>query len=60
MLRLFLTFLLGVITLYSEAQSRFTIVELNTENLFDARHDTLKNDYEFLPNSARHWTRAKY
>ena len=60
MLRLLLTFLLGVITLYSEAQSRFTIVELNTENLFDARHDTLKNDYEFLPNSPRHWTRAKY
>ena len=60
MLRLLLTFLLGVIPLYSEAQSRFTIVELNTENLFDARHDTLKNDYEFLPNSPRHWTRAKY
>lgn len=60
MLRLLLTFLLGVITLYSEAQSRFTIVELNTENLFDARHDTLKNDYEFLPTSPRHWTRTKY
>jgi len=37
-----------------------TIVELNAENLFDTRHDTLKNDYEFLPDSPRHWTRTKY
>ena len=44
----------------SVAQSRLTIVELNTENLFDTRHDTLKNDYEFLPDSPRHWNRTKY
>ncbi len=42
------------------AQTRLTIVELNAENLFDTRHDTLKNDYEFLPDSPRHWTRTKY
>ena len=27
----------------------FTIVSYNCENLFDCRHDSLKNDYEFLP-----------
>ena len=60
MTRLLLTFLLSLMTLYSIAQNRLTIVELNAENLFDARHDTLKNDYEFLPTSPRHWTRTKY
>ena len=42
------------------AQTRLTIVELNAENLFDTQHDSLKNDYEFLPDSPRHWTRTKY
>lgn len=60
MTRLLLTFLLSLMSLYSIAQNRLTIVELNAENLFDARHDTLKNDYEFLPTSPRHWTRTKY
>lgn len=36
--------------------SFFTFVELNCENLFDTRHDSLKNDTEFLPTSAHHWT----
>lgn len=27
----------------------FTIVSYNCENLFDCRHDSLKNDWEFLP-----------
>ena len=29
--------------------SLLTFVELNCENLFDKRHDSLKNDVEFLP-----------
>lgn len=40
--------------------SLFTFVELNCENLFDTRHDSLKNDTEFLPTSARHWTPYRY
>ncbi len=32
----------------------------NVENLFDCRHDTLKDDREFLPESPRHWTRSRY
>lgn len=40
--------------------SLFTFVELNCENLFDCQHDSLKNDTEFLPGGAYHWTRTRY
>lgn len=59
-MRILLAFLLTLSSFLSMAQTRLTIVELNAENLFDTRHDTLKNDYEFLPDSPRHWTRTKY
>lgn len=32
----------------------------NVENLFDYKHDSLKNDYEFLPEATRHWNYRKY
>lgn len=38
----------------------FTFVQLNCENLFDCRHDSLKQDTEYLPESGRHWTRSRY
>lgn len=38
----------------------FRVVSYNVENLFDTRHDSLKNDYEFLPESTRHWNYPKY
>lgn len=38
----------------------FRVVSWNVENLFDCRHDTLKNDYEFLPDAMRHWNYSKY
>ena len=40
--------------------SVFTFVELNCENLFDCRHDSLKNDTEFLPEGSYHWTPYRY
>lgn len=40
--------------------SIFTFVELNTENLFDTQHDSLKNDIEFLPDSYHYWNNARY
>lgn len=40
--------------------SFFTFMELNCENLFDCYHDSLKNDYEYLPTSNRRWTPRKY
>lgn len=41
-------------------QGIFTIVELNAENLFDCVHDSLKQDYDFLPTSAYKWTHTRY
>lgn len=38
----------------------FRILGYNVENLFDYRHDSLKNDYEFLPGATRHWNYTKY
>ena len=37
-----------------------TFVELNCENLFDTEHDSLKQDTEYVPTSARRWTRTRY
>lgn len=59
-MRILLTILFMLSSFLSVAQNRLTIVELNTENLFDTRHDSLKDDREFLPDSPRHWTRTKY
>lgn len=38
----------------------FRVMTYNVENLFDCQHDTLKNDYEFLPDATRHWNYSKY
>lgn len=40
--------------------SFLTFMELNCENLFDTRHDSLKNDLEFLPESSYKWTPYRY
>lgn len=40
--------------------SFFTFMELNCENLFDCYHDSLKQDYEYLPTSNKRWTHKKY
>lgn len=42
------------------AQTPFRVLFYNVENLFDCQHDTLTNDYEFLPESLRHWTPGRY
>ena len=41
-MRILLAFLLTLSSFFSVAQTRLTIVELNTENLFDTQHDSLK------------------
>lgn len=38
----------------------FTIISYNVENLFDARHDTLKNDIEYTTDGSRHWSYTRY
>lgn len=42
------------------AQDSLTIISYNVENLFDCEHDTLKNDFSFLPNGDYHWTYHRY
>ena len=36
------------------------ILWYNAENFCDTRHDTLKNDFDFLPNGTYHWTPGRY
>lgn len=38
----------------------FRMVFYNTDNFFDARHDSLKNDEDFLPQGSYHWTWSRY
>lgn len=38
----------------------FRVMSYNVENLFDCRHDSLKDDYEFLPDAIRRWNYYKY
>ena len=38
----------------------FTLLEFNCENLFDCQHDEGHQDYEYLADGVRHWTRHKY
>lgn len=42
------------------AQQTFRVMEYNVENLFDCRHDSLKQDKEFLPDSPRGWNQTRY
>lgn len=37
----------------------FTISSYNCENAFDTIHNEGKNDYEFLPEGERHWSRKR-
>lgn len=37
-----------------------TFVEFNCENLFDTKHDSLKQDTEYLPSATRRWTEKRY
>ena len=41
-------------------KSSLRIVSYNVENLFDTKHDTLKNDSSFLPDGMHHWTYRRY
>lgn len=42
------------------AEDSLTIISYNVENLFDYKHDTLKNDSSFLPEGMHHWTYYRY
>ena len=55
-----LLFLISYFLFSTAGAQSLTLVELNCENLFDCRHDSLKQDTEFLPEGVRHWTRPRY
>ena len=55
--RLLLSLLMAGICLNGSSQR---IMWWNAENLFDCQHDTLKEDYEFLPDGSYHWTPKRY
>lgn len=54
--RLFPLILTLLLSLSAAAQTQFTLVELNAENLFDCHHDEGFDDVSFLPDSPRRWT----
>ncbi len=58
---LFLTLAFGWIAwLPAKGQRPFRVMFYNVENLFDCRHDSLKEDREFLPDGERKWTPFRY
>jgi len=56
-MRYFFAFLMLCFCYEARAQR---IVWWNVENLFDCRHDSLKEDFDFLPEGSYHWTRKRY
>ncbi len=52
--------LLAAAPLRAQQGRSYVIGFYNLENLFDTYHDEGKNDYEYLPDGANHWTEAKY
>lgn len=58
--RLILMVLFSIECGFLFAQEPLTMISYNVENLFDCQHDTLKNDYSFLPDGDHHWTYHKY
>jgi endonuclease/exonuclease/phosphatase family metal-dependent hydrolase len=56
--KLLLAFLFVCTT--SNLKPQIVFIELNCENLFDCRDDSLKQDEEFLPDGLRRWKRTRY
>ena len=44
----------------AHTQPNFRVMFYNVENLFDTKHDSLKNDYDFLPDGFMNWSNWKY
>lgn len=38
----------------------YRLVSYNVENFFDATHDSLKNDYDFLPTGRYRWSESRF
>jgi endonuclease/exonuclease/phosphatase family metal-dependent hydrolase len=55
-----IAFVLLLLISFSASAQSLSVVELNCENIFDCRHDSLKQDHEWLPNDVRYWTPDRY
>lgn len=51
---------LGLLSADLAAQQQFLVMEYNVENLFDCKHDSLKDDMMYMPESPRGWTFTKF
>lgn len=62
-LLVFLAFAAGILAVKAQEVPDtmfFCVMSYNVENLFDCKHDSLKDDYEFLPDAVRRWNYGKY
>ena len=58
--RLFTLVIFILLNLSVFGQANFRVMFYNTENLFDIFDETGKNDNDFLPEGAMHWTAGRY
>ncbi|MFA7043282.1 MAG: endonuclease [Bacteroidales bacterium] len=49
-----------VFSLHCLAREGFRVMFYNVENFFDCRHDSLKNDKDFLPGGTMRWTPTRF
>lgn len=57
---LILCVLVGWSSVLHGSADTLRVVSYNVENLFDNRHDTLKNDLDYTPEGTHHWTYRRY
>ncbi|MDD4921779.1 MAG: endonuclease [Bacteroidales bacterium] len=53
-------FLLIGFVFFCSAREGFRVMFYNVENFFDCKHDSLKDDFEYLPGGMRGWTPARF
>lgn len=46
--------------IHAEENCVLRVISYNVENLFDCQHDSLKDDYDFLPEGNYHWNIGRY
>ncbi len=59
-MRLILIYMCLLTVVPLSAQRHFGLMAYNCENAFDTIHDAGRDDYEFLPQGAREWSRWKF
>lgn len=59
MKRLHLIIYIICLAISAKGQSTLTMMSFNCENAFDLQHDEGKNDYEYLADGSRRWSKSK-